>query len=80
MRGSFRKKQKYLFKELIAEIKERYLQDGDASFYKDTDWCVYAKNVDDNDNDMLPEFAVQSNLEFVYRDEMPQDVIAAAVD
>ncbi len=45
MRGSFRKKQKYLFKELIAEIKERYLQDGDASSYKDTDWCVYAKNV-----------------------------------
>ena len=45
MRGSFRKKQKYLFKELIAEIKERYLQDGDASCYKDTDWCVYAKNV-----------------------------------
>ncbi len=29
---------------------------------------------------MLPEFAVQNNLEFVYRDEIPQDVIAAAVD
>ncbi len=43
--GELRKKQKYLYKELIAEIKERYLQDGEASFYKDTDWCVYAKNV-----------------------------------
>ncbi len=90
------KKQKYLFKELITEIKEAYLQDGDASFYKDGGWCVYAKSdkldlksecyvlpypdIDDDDNEKLPEFAMRNGLEFVYRDEMLQDVIAAAVD
>lgn len=90
------KKQKYLFYELIAEIKEAYLQDGDSSFYKDSGWCVYGKDgelglksecyvlpypeIDDDDNETLPEFAVQNGLEFVYRDEMLQDVIAAAVD
>lgn len=91
------KKQKYLFEELITEIKEAYLQDGDASFYKDGGWCVYAKKADLNlksecyvlpypkydletDTEEENEFAVQNGLEFVYRDEMLQDVIAAAVD
>lgn len=90
------KKQKYLFGELIKEIKEMYLQDGDASFYKNAGWCVYAKDsslnlksecfvlqypeIDDDNNEILPEFAVQNKLEFVYRDEMLQDVVAAAVD
>lgn len=91
------KKQKYLFEELITEIKEAYLQNGDASFYKDGGWCVYAKKADLNlksecyvlpypkydpetDTEEENEFALQNGLEFVYRDDMLQDVIAAAID
>lgn len=91
------KKTKYLFTEIIDEIKEMYLKDGDNAFYKDSGWCLYAKNskikldsecyvlpypeVDDETyEEEMPEFAVQNNLEFVYRDEMLQDVIATAVD
>lgn len=36
--------------------------------------------VNDDDTEELPAFAAQNNLEFIYRDEMLQDVIAAAVD
>lgn len=90
------KKTKYLFTEVIDEIKEIYLKDGDSAFYKEDGWCLYAKDIDikldsecyvlpypditDDDEEILPEFAVQNNLEFVYRDEMLQDVIAMAVD
>lgn len=90
------KKQKYTFRELITEVKEAYLEDGEQSFYEGRGWCVYAKteklkldsecyvlpypDVDDDDNEILPEFAVQNGLEFIYRDEMLQDVIANAVD
>ena len=91
------KKTKYLFEEIINEIKEMYLRDGDSAFYKDDGWCLYSKNnkikldtecyvlpyseINDEDyTEELPEFAVQNNLVFVYRDEMLQDVIAAAVD
>ena len=96
MRGVHVKKQKYIFKELIDEIKEMYLAGGSEAFYKDNGWCLYAKtdklglksecyvlpypDVDDDDNEELPEFAVQNGLEFIYRDEMLQDVIANAVD
>ena len=91
------KKTKYTLEELINEIKEMYLENGDSTFYKDSGWCLYAKSdklkltsecyvlpypdVDmDSDTEELPEFAVQNNLEFIYRDEMLQDVIASAVD
>ena len=90
------KKQKYVFRELIDEIKEIYLADGNEAFYKGDGWCVYAKteklslksecyvlpypDVDDDDNEIYPEFAVQNGLLFIYRDEMLQDVIANAVD
>ena len=90
------KKQKYLFEEVIDEIREMYLQGGDQIFYREAAWCLYSKTdklnlksecfvlpypeIDDDDNQILPEFAVQNGLEFVYRDEMLQDVIAAAVD
>lgn len=90
------KKTKYLFDELINEIKEMYLKEGDSVFYKGNGWCLYAKTIkikldtecyvlpypeiDDDDTEELPEYAVQYNLEFVYRDEMLQDVISAAVD
>ena len=90
------KKQKYTFRELIAEIKEGYLKLGMQSFYDEDGWCVYAKteklkldsecwvlpypDIDDDDNETLPEFAVQNGLDFIYRDEMLQDVIANAVD
>ena len=91
------KKTKYLFDELINEIKEMYLKEGDSAFYKNSGWCLYAQNskikldtecyvlpypeIDDDDyTEELPEFAVQNNLECIYRDEMLQDVIAAAVD
>ena len=91
------KKMKYLFEEVINEIKEMYLKAGDSAFYKDDGWCLYFKNskikldtecyvlpypeISDEDYaEKFPEFAVQNNLAFVYRDEMLQDVIAAAVD
>lgn len=90
------KKQKYIFEEVIEEIKEMYLQGGDEVFYKEKGWCLYAKknkinlksecyvlpyptcNMED-DTEELPKLAIQYHLEFVYRDEMLQDVIAAAV-
>lgn len=92
-----RKKTKYLFEEVINEIKEMYLKDGNSAFYQDDGWCLYAKDIkikldsecyvlpypeidDEDDTEQFPEFAVQNNLEFVYRDELLQDVIAAAVD
>lgn len=39
------KKTKYLFDELINEIKEMYLKEGDNVFYKDNGWCLYAKTI-----------------------------------
>lgn len=35
------KKTKYLFEEVINEIKEMYLKDGDSAFYKEDGWCLY---------------------------------------
>lgn len=40
------KKTKYLFTEVIDEIKEIYLKDGDSAFYKEDGWCLYAKDHD----------------------------------
>lgn len=36
------KKQKYIFEEVIEEIKEMYLQGGDQVFYKEEGWCLYS--------------------------------------
>jgi len=91
------KKSKYLFTELIDEIKEMYLSDGDKAFYKDESWGLFAKRgkvklnsecfvIPDSEVDWdaqppkLPEFAVQNKLEYVYSNEMLQDVISMAVD
>lgn len=38
------KKQKYIFEEVIDEIKELFLRDGEQAFYKEDGWCLYAKN------------------------------------
>lgn len=38
------KKNRYLFEEVINEIKEMYLSGGDSAFYKEDGWCLYAKN------------------------------------
>lgn len=38
------KKQKYIFEEIIDEIKEMYLKEGDQAFYKEEVWCLYSKN------------------------------------
>lgn len=38
------KKQKYVFEEIINEIKEMYLQDGEQVFYKEEGWCLYSKS------------------------------------
>ena len=72
------KKQKYLFEEVIDEIREMYLQGGDQIFYREAAWCLYSKTdklnlksecfvlpypeIDDDDNEILPEFAVQNGL------------------
>ena len=40
------KKTEYLFKEIIEEIKEVYLEEGETKLCADSQWCVYAKSSD----------------------------------
>ena len=40
------KKMEYLFKEIIEEIKEVYLEEGETKLCADSQWCVYAKSAD----------------------------------
>lgn len=40
------KKNKYVFKEIIEEIKEVYLKDGQKVLCADCQWCVYAGSSD----------------------------------
>ena len=65
------KKSKYLFTELIDEIKEMYLSDGDEAFYRDESWGLFAK-----------KGKVKLNSEcFVIPDSVVDwDVISMAID
>ncbi len=38
------KKQRYVFEEVMNEIKEMYLQGGDHAFDKEDGWCLYSKS------------------------------------
>lgn len=40
------KKTEYLFKEIIEEIKEVYLEEGETKLCADSQWCVCAKSSD----------------------------------
>lgn len=42
------KKNEYVFKEIIEEIKEVYLKEGEEKLCADNKWCVYAKSSDLN--------------------------------
>lgn len=66
------KKQKYVFEEIINEIKEMYLQGGDQAFYKEEGWCLYSKS---NKLELKTECYVLPypicNME-TYTEELPQ--------
>ncbi len=82
-------------RDIIEYIVDTYNTKGESEVYEDNNWCIYSEDFDvtldskcvvdnypdydDDDNEILPEYAEQNDMELVFRDELIQDVIINAV-
>ncbi len=81
--------------EIIHSIREQYISCGEDEVYADSGWCVYSASekpglrtecyvdeypdITDDDEEILPPFALEHRLGFVFRDEMVQDVVISCL-
>ena len=90
------KKKYYSFGEIIDFVKNAYISEGESSFYTNNGWCVYSDSnivesttkcyidnlpeVNDNDEEVYPEYVQANGLELIYRCDLLQDVISSAIE
>lgn len=82
-------------KDVIIKICETYNTYGEMEVYLDNNWCLYSNEdaisleskcyiddypyINDNDEEIYPEFIVNNELELLYRDELIQDVVISCL-
>ncbi len=83
-------------REVIEYVANLYKEKGMPGFYAEESWSLYSANdeigldticiiedpvdIDDDDNEILPESIVERNMVFVWSDELLQDTISSAID
>ena len=83
-------------REVIEYVANLYKEKGMSGFYSDESWSLYSADyeigldticviedpvdIDDDDNEILPESIVERNMVFIWSDELLQDTISSAID
>ena len=90
------KNKEVTMREVIEYVANLYKEKGMSGFYADESWSLYSADyeigldticviedpvdIDDDDNEILPESIVERNMVFIWSDELLQDTISSAID
>ena len=90
------KNKEVTMREVIEYVANLYKEKGMSGFYADESWSLYSADyeigldticviedpvdIDDDDNEILPESIVERNMVFIWSDELLQDTISSVID
>ena len=90
------KNKEITMREVIEHVAGLYKEKGMSGFYAEEGWNLYSADyeieldticviedpvdIDDDDNEILPESIVERNMVFVFSDELVQDCVSSAID
>ena len=90
------KNKEITMREVIEHVAGLYKEKGMSGFYAEEGWNLYSADyeieldtivviedpfdIDDDDNEILPESIVERNMVFVWSDELVQDCVSSAID
>ena len=90
------KNKEITMREVIEHVASLYKEKGMSGFYAEEGWNLYSADyeieldtivviedpfdIDDDDNEILPESIAERNMVFVWSDELVQDCVSSAID